>query len=578
MFSLAHQARMLSNMQGTMASNINTSNIVVTDSARLNGDVTFGGANFSNAIRVLNGGSNDTPGVNVTGGVTLSGDILPTGNHTQNIGSSNHRFGTAWVDTLHIATNTLYLGDTPVLGTNDNTVMVKADPDQSINVKTTGTGSTMLSSVKGVVVSTTGLNSVIDMQSSGAGGEVKFGATEQITFNASTVQVNGALRASNVTFEGNVTINGSKFITNAQTVEIKDNILMLNAGETGVGVTAGSSGFCVDRGPDTIDYQLLFDETDDLFKLGAIGNLETIATRPWVMSSVGSMSNAVLYGTATLSNSLFKAATLSASNASGDVVCGANLFCSNAVMIGGACNALWRNGADGTVNVMVGGSNAAVFSASGVSTSNLGVSGVAALNSGNRQANKIASLWDVYPTHDPVTASNFYGFGVNDAMLKYNTDSIGNHAFLTNGVERMRITQGGYVGIGTSNPAYPLHVTTHNSNVSVYAAFDVTIFSDARVKSDVRRIEGALDKVGQLSGYTFVRTDEGAGDTRLCGVLAQEVAAVMPEAVHTHPATGLLSVAYGNLAASLFIEAIKELRAENVALAQRVAALEAVKA
>ncbi len=286
------------------------------------------------------------------------------------------------------------------------------------------------------------------------------------------------------------------------------------------------------------------------------------------------MSNAVLFGTVTLSNSLFKGATLTASNASGDVVCGANVFCSNAVMVGGACNALWRNGADGTVRVMVGGSNAAAFSGSGVATSNLSVTGVAALNSGSRPANKVVSLWDAYPTHDPVTASNFYGFGVNNAVLKYNTDSAGDHAFLTNGVERMRITQGGYVGVGTSNPSYPLHVTTHNSNVSIYSAFDVTIFSDARVKSDVRRIEGALDKVGRLSGYTFVRTDEGAGDARLCGVLAQEVAAVLPEAVHQHPATGLLSVAYGNLAASLLIEAVKELRAENAALALRVAALE----
>jgi hypothetical protein len=84
-----------------------------------------------------------------------------------------------------------------------------------------------------------------------------------------------------------LTVNGTRFITNAQTVEIKDNIILLNAGEVGMGVTAGLSGLRIDRG-DAVDYQLLFDEADDLFKLGAIGNLETIATRPWVMSNVSS--------------------------------------------------------------------------------------------------------------------------------------------------------------------------------------------------------------------------------------------------------------------------------------------------
>jgi hypothetical protein len=143
-----------------------------------------------------------------------------------------------------------------------------------------------------------------------------------------------------------------------------------------------------------------------------------------------------------------------------------------------------------------------------------------------------------------------------------------NASFMSN------VTIDGFVGVATSNAAYPLHVKAQYSNVSIYADYDITAFSDARVKGDLQRIQGALDKVGQLSGYTYVRTDEGAGASRLCGVIAQEVAAVLPEAVHVHPHTGMLSVSYGNLAASLLIEAIKELRAENTALALRVSALE----
>jgi uncharacterized protein YlxW (UPF0749 family) len=130
------------------------------------------------------------------------------------------------------------------------------------------------------------------------------------------------------------------------------------------------------------------------------------------------------------------------------------------------------------------------------------------------------------------------------------------------------------LGVGTSTPEYPIHVTTHVNNASIYAAFDVAAFSDARVKTDLRRIEGALGKVAQLAGYTYLRTDDGSCDIRQCGVIAQEVVKVLPEAVHVHPESGMMSVAYGNMA-SLLIEAIKELRAENQTLSARVADLEA---
>ena len=119
-----------------------------------------------------------------------------------------------------------------------------------------------------------------------------------------------------------------------------------------------------------------------------------------------------------------------------------------------------------------------------------------------------------------------------------------------------------YVGVGTSTPSYPVHVSSIGAyNVSMYVSGDVQSFSDARVKTDVRRIEGALDKLRRIGGYTFARTDCGPDATRCAGVLAQEVAEVLPEVVHRDADTGLMSVAYGNLLA-LVIEAVKELDAK----------------
>jgi hypothetical protein len=84
--------------------------------------------------------------------------------------------------------------------------------------------------------------------------------------------------------------------------------------------------------------------------------------------------------------------------------------------------------------------------------------------------------------------------------------------------------------------------------------------SDARFKSEVETIAGALAIVSALRGVRF--TMDGS---RQIGVIAQEVEAILPEVVRDNEA-GLLSVAYGNIT-GLLIEAVKE-------LAARVAALE----
>jgi hypothetical protein len=87
---------------------------------------------------------------------------------------------------------------------------------------------------------------------------------------------------------------------------------------------------------------------------------------------------------------------------------------------------------------------------------------------------------------------------------------------------------------------------------------NVTAYSDIRIKTNITKITGALDKVDQLNGYTFDRTDVNL--PRQTGVIAQEVLKVLPEAVMGTEETKY-SVAYGNMV-GLLIEAIKELRAE----------------
>ncbi|MDV7272083.1 tail fiber domain-containing protein [Thioclava sp. A2] len=84
--------------------------------------------------------------------------------------------------------------------------------------------------------------------------------------------------------------------------------------------------------------------------------------------------------------------------------------------------------------------------------------------------------------------------------------------------------------------------------------------SDARLKSDITTITDALTMVGALRGVRFTMDGE-----RQIGVIAQEVAAVLPEVVRADAQTGQLSVAYGNIV-GLLIEAVKELGARVAVL------------
>lgn len=126
-------------------------------------------------------------------------------------------------------------------------------------------------------------------------------------------------------------------------------------------------------------------------------------------------------------------------------------------------------------------------------------------------------------------------------------------------IAAMTIDSSQLVGIGTASPSYKLHVEGNVSGISIYASHDIAAFSDITVKKDVERIENAVDKVKELNGYTYVRTDDATG-TRRAGVIAQEVQKVLPEVVSQNP-DGTLNVAYANMVA-LLIEAVKEQQKE----------------
>lgn len=79
--------------------------------------------------------------------------------------------------------------------------------------------------------------------------------------------------------------------------------------------------------------------------------------------------------------------------------------------------------------------------------------------------------------------------------------------------------------------------------------------SDLRVKEDLKIISNSLEKIKQLSGYTFKRRDlNGIKDT---GLIAQDVNKVLPEVIN-QDYNGYLNIDYSKMM-GLIVEAIKEL-------------------
>jgi hypothetical protein len=96
---------------------------------------------------------------------------------------------------------------------------------------------------------------------------------------------------------------------------------------------------------------------------------------------------------------------------------------------------------------------------------------------------------------------------------------------------------------------------------SIRATGSITANSDVRLKKNIERIENALEKVGQISGYTYNTIYD---EDRHAGVIAQEIDKVLPEIVNAGN-DGLMGVEYGNISA-LLIEAIKDLKKDNESL------------
>ncbi len=178
----------------------------------------------------------------------------------------------------------------------------------------------------------------------------------------------------------------------------------------------------------------------------------------------------------------------------------------------------------------------------------------------------------------PVTKLHVYSSNLSSTVTIDQERTQGNFVQFGRGVGTKAVFTGtGNLGIGNTAPQAKLHVTgpqrfegEANFLERVYCARDVeiqgnnvvhgdqTTDSDRNLKTNLQKIENALEKVKTLTGYTFMKTTTNQPST---GLVAQEVQEVLPEAVTSDPETGTLRLAYGNLM-GLIVESIKDLSSQ----------------
>lgn len=121
---------------------------------------------------------------------------------------------------------------------------------------------------------------------------------------------------------------------------------------------------------------------------------------------------------------------------------------------------------------------------------------------------------------------------------RINFNSTGDMIFSTGGLaERMRILNGGNVGIGVAAPTYQLQLSTNSAAKPTSNTW--TISSDARIKKDIRPYTDGLDTILGINPVWYKYNGKGgfmADGRENIGVIGQEIIQVAPYTINTYKA------------------------------------------
>ncbi|RKX82165.1 MAG: hypothetical protein DRP70_16805, partial [Spirochaetes bacterium] len=197
--------------------------------------------------------------------VNANGDLIPVAGSTQNLGSLSN----PWKD-LYLSGSTLFLAEKAVLYFEGG--LATLDVDQisgSANLSISGSNISA-NSITSVHIATDG---VTDTQI--AANSVSTSELTSSSIKPAHVDSAQSYTVDVLTVVSQLIAPGSTIFVDASNLSVSDNIIDLNVGETGSGISAGESGFSIDRGTASA-VNLLFNEATDRWAVtvpGATTNL-----------------------------------------------------------------------------------------------------------------------------------------------------------------------------------------------------------------------------------------------------------------------------------------------------------------
>ena len=367
----------------------------------------------------------------------------------------------------------------------------------------------------------------------GSGGTVTIGLADSIAGDRTF--------SNNVTITGNLIVNGTTTTVNSNTVNIGDNVLVLNSDETGT--PSQNGGIEIERGNST-NSTLLWDESNDYWVAGLAGSEEriVIGAGNTDITTLGTITTGTWNGTSISTTytdakvtSIVAGTGISVSGGTGDVTVtnsdrgsSQNIFKNFAVS---GQTTVVADSNDDTLT-LAAGSNVTITTNAGTDTITIestDTNTTYSAGTGVTLTDTTFSIGQAVGTGDDVT---FGSVRVDDATAS------------TTKTTGALIVDGG-VGI-----AGALNV---GGDVVAYAS------SDERLKDNIELISNPIEKVQSLKGVTWnwnENADELQQSLPNVGVIAQDVEKVLPQLV-TDRDNGFKGVDYAKLT-GLLIEAIKE--------------------
>ena len=563
-----------SQLTGIDATAINNGNSNVKVTA--NGNVTVSVAGTSNILVITDTGINASGTMNASGNISAS-YFIGNGSQLTGIDATAIQNGTANVRTYNngnVAISANGSANVLVISGTGANIVGTANVSGNANVGNLGATGIVATTISGSLTTAsqpniTGLGTLSGLNATGnvvagniyansgtIGASLIAGTLTTVSQpNVTSVGTLGNLSiTNNLTVGGNFTVTGNLVYANVSDLVVNDPLIYLasnNVGDTeDIGLVANWDDGVYQHGG------MARDHTDGVWKFYSNVVAEPTTTIDWAnavydpvkMGSLSVVAN-ITSGNANLGNSVTAnyftgnfygtANTATSATTAGTVTTAAQ---PNITSTG----TLTSLGVSGNITAANITANTGIFSGNGSGLSQIAGANVTGTVANATYATSAGTVTTATTSGTVTTAAqpNITSTGTLTSLTISGNLTVDTNTLFVDSANNS-------VGIATASPSYTLHVVGN-----VYATGDVVSASDMTIKSDVVKIDNALEKLLQLSGYTFLRQGE---DMRSAGVSAQDVKRVLPEAVRG--TDGALSVAYGALS-GLIIESIKDLKSE----------------